>query len=169
MTTAEARSGWTGTDWAGLYEAYAPDLARYLRRLVRNAEQATDLAHETFVRAMRADRQPERESEFRPWLYRIASNLAIDQLRRPRVFGLNAVFRSAEPPAVEEMDQVRTALRSIPSDQAVALVLAFHEGFSRREIAQILRVSEETVKSRIARGRLNFAAAYRRLERGLAR
>jgi len=44
-----------------------------------------------------------------------------------------------------------------------------HEGRSRSEIAAHLGISEEGVKSRLARGRLNFAAAYRRLERGLAR
>jgi DNA-directed RNA polymerase specialized sigma24 family protein len=44
-----------------------------------------------------------------------------------------------------------------------------HDGFSRAEAARILGITEEAVKSRLARGRLNFAAAYKRLERGLAR
>jgi RNA polymerase sigma-70 factor (ECF subfamily) len=167
--TAEAGVESTEALWAARYERHGPDLARYLRRFVRDADQASDLMQETFVRAMRAKRLPERESEYRPWLYRIASNLAIDHLRRPRPLDIARVFRHAAPPPIEEMDQVRAALRAIPPEQAVALVLALHEGFSRREIAQTQAVSEEAVKSRIARGRLNFAAAYRRLEGGGAR
>jgi RNA polymerase sigma factor (sigma-70 family) len=104
----------------------------------------------------------------RPWLFRIASNLAISHLRRPRwpnLFGLKPqVTRDV---SFEEGAQLRQAMRSIPADQAVTLALAFHEGFSRREIAKMLGVSEEAVKSRIARGRLNSTAAYKRLERGL--
>ena len=61
------------------------------------------------------------------------------------------------------------ALNSIPPDQAIALTLHLHSGFSRLEIAILLRTNEETIKSRLSRGRRNFAAAYRRLERGLAR
>jgi len=60
-------------------------------------------------------------------------------------------------------------MRSIPADQAATLLLFYESGFARGEIADLLNVSEETVKSRLARGRKNFMAAYRRLERGLAR
>jgi RNA polymerase sigma factor (sigma-70 family) len=122
---------------------------------------------ETFVRALRAKRTPTL-TEMRPWLFRIASNLAMTHLRRPRwpdVLSLRRHVMADVP--FEEGEQVRQALRSIPPDQAVTLALAFHEGFSRREIAEMLGVTEEAVKSRVARGRLNFTAAYARLERGL--
>ena len=64
---------------------------------------------------------------------------------------------------------MRSALDAIPFDQATTLLLHYHAGFRRGEIARMHGVSEETVKSRLARGRRNFMAAYRRLERGLAR
>jgi RNA polymerase sigma factor (sigma-70 family) len=153
--------------WEALYDAHASDIARYLRRLVGNADTAADLMQETFARAMRAGRTPAL-AEMRPWLFRIASNVAMSELRKPRwgdLLGLHRQVRSET--SFEEAEQVRHAMRSIPADQAVTLALAFHEGFSRREIAEMLGISEETVKSRIARGRLNFAAAYKRLERGL--
>jgi RNA polymerase sigma-70 factor (ECF subfamily) len=166
-TTIDARLGAAEAPWEAIYDAHARDIARYLRRLVGDADVAADLMQETFVKAMHARRRAPVD-EMRPWLFRIASNLAVSHLRKPRwaeLLGLRREIRSHV--SFEEGEQVRQAMRSIPADQAVTLALAFHEGFSRREIAQMLGVSEETVKSRIARGRLNFTAAYKRLERGL--
>src|SRR5438105_4816065 len=152
-----------------LYAAHAGDLARYLRRLVRDPETAADLVQETFVRAMSARRVPEAEEKIRPWLFRIASNLAVSHLRRARLRALLRLDPAPPAPAtLDEAEHVRLALRSIPPEQAVTLVLALHQGLNRREVAALLGVSEEAIKSRLARGRLNFAAAYRRLDRGLA-
>jgi RNA polymerase sigma-70 factor (ECF subfamily) len=165
--TIDAHASAAEAPWEALYDAHANDIACYLRRLVGDPDTAADLMQETFARALHAGRRPA-VGEMRPWLFRIASNLAISHLRRPRwpnLFGLKPqVTRDV---SFEEGAQVRQAMRSIPADQAVTLALAFHEGFSRREIAEMLGVSEEAVKSRIARGRLNFTAAYKRLERGL--
>ena len=159
----------TTLDWRSLYEANAGDLLRFLRRFVKETDTAEDLLHDTFARAMRARRLPPDALEARPWLYRIASNLALTHLRRSRRFAAVRDLVAHETPALGESEQVRQALRSIPPDQALTLTLVLHDGFSRREAAEILGVSEETIKSRVARGRLNFVAAYRRLERGLAR
>ena len=160
MATAEVR-------WESVYEMHADDIVRYLRRIVREEETATDLMQDTFVRAMRAQRRPAMDAELRPWLFRIASNLAISHLRRRRFNPLSAPLAIAETSRVEPDEHLRLALGAIAPEQAVTLTLAFHDGFSRREIAGILGISEEAVKSRIARGRLNFTAAYRRLGRGL--
>lgn len=155
-------------DWRSLYDANAPDLLRFLRRFTKEAGAAEDLLHDTFARAMGARRLP-RPEEARPWLYRIAANVAISDLRRPRVRSSLLFFGVQPSSEVSEVDQVRRALHSIPPDEAVTLTLVLHDGFSRREAAEILGVSEEAVKSRVTRGRLNFIAAYRRLERGLRR
>jgi RNA polymerase sigma-70 factor, ECF subfamily len=156
-------------DWRLLYEANAPDLLRFLRRFVKETHTAEDLLHDTFARAMRARTTPTDEREARPWLYRIAANVALTHLRRARRFSPLRDLVAHEVPAVGESEQVRQALRSVPPEQALTLTLVLHDGFTRREAAEILGVSDETIKSRIARGRLNFVAAYRRLERGLAR
>ena len=159
----------TTLDWRSLYEANAPDLLRFLRRFVRETHTAEDLLHDTFAKAMHARRVPPSTAEARPWLYRIAANTAISHLRRGERRVAETIFGSVEPPAIAEAEQVRQALRSIPPDQAITLTLVLHDGFSRGEAARILGITEEAVKSRLARGRLNFAAAYKRLERGLAR
>lgn len=117
--------------------------------------------------AMSAKRIP-MSSELRPWLYRIASNSAISSLRRDKHrLLMRGVSSVASAPDIAELDHVRIALRAIPPHQAVAIILTLHEGFSRREAAEILSVNGETLKTRLARGRLNFAAAYSRIERGL--
>jgi RNA polymerase sigma-70 factor, ECF subfamily len=159
-------------DWAALYASEGPALLRYARRLSASDDEARDVLQETFVRAMRTSNTPSDPGRYRPWLYRIVTNEVIDRQRRQRRFlflPLDAVRSPAPSMDTSEAELIRQALRSIPPDQAAALVLRLQEGRSRSEIAAHLGISEEGVKSRLARGRLNFAAAYRRLERGLAR
>lgn len=157
----------TGTNWTVVYADLAPSLVRFLRRFVSSNELAQDLLHDTFLRAMRAQHVPARR-EMTPWLYRIATNVALSSLRRARLrlFLPIRAAASVETPGArrDELEAVRTALQQIPRDQAVALVLTLHEGFSRREASEILEIPEETLKSRIARGRVNFANAYAQLE-----
>ncbi len=158
-------------NWQATYEAHAGDLFAFLRRTTGDRSTAEDLLQETFARAIRASNRA-LMSEVRPWLFKIAANLAMSHLRRQRLFTFVSLAptHAARDDAFDvEADQVRRALRSIPADQAICLTLALHDGFSRQEIAHMLGASEETIKSRMARGRRNFAAAYRRLERGLAR
>jgi len=155
-------------DWAVVYEVHGPDVFAFLRRSLGSEALAEDVLHDTFVRALRARTRPALDS-VRPWLFTIAANLAISQHRRSRLLAF-LPFTDDAPSRAEPYDAgselVRRALRTIPRDQAVTLTLALHEGYTRREIAQMLSMSEEGVKSRLARGRRNFAAAYRSLDRG---
>lgn len=159
-------------DWAGIYERHASELASYLTRYLGDREVATELMQETFVRGLRADHTIREPRAIRSWLFQTATNLALNERRRRALLrfipftGLERSPREAFDPAAA---QVNAALRSIGSEQAAALLLRYHSGFSTGEIAAMLGLSEETVKSRITRGRHNFIAAHRRLERGLAR
>lgn len=159
-------------DWAGVYERHAGEITSYLSRYVGDRELASELMQETFVRGIRSEPSIREPAAIRGWLFQTATNLALNERRRRALFrflpfsGLERSPREAFDPAAA---QVNAALRSISSDQAAALLLRYHSGFSTGEIAAMLDLSEETVKSRITRGRQNFMAAYRRLERGLAR
>jgi RNA polymerase sigma-70 factor (ECF subfamily) len=148
-----------------VYQVHAPALLRYLRRLTPTVDAAEDLTQETFARAMRSGRHPAQSDEVRPWLYRIATNLAIDRLRRAQRLRFVGFFgrESADEADADRSDLVRRALRAIPPDQATALVLRLHEGFTPPELARMLGVSEAGVKSRLYRGRRSFIAAYRRM------
>jgi len=158
-------------DWGGLYERYAGEIARYLYKATGDKQVAMDLLHDTFVNAMSRQNQLRDRARVRPWLYRIATNLAIsDMRRRRRRSWLTVVPARQDDPAARaaEGDLVRRVLGSLAPHQAVMLVLR-ERGFTRDEIAEMSGVSPETVKSRLARGEANFVAAYRRLERGLVR
>jgi RNA polymerase sigma-70 factor (ECF subfamily) len=153
-------------DWDATYRSEAPSLLRYAQRLV-GPDQATDIIQDCFIRAMRAGRRPEGSEQIRPWLYRIVTNLAVDVLRRRRRWRfapLGSVTATSNARS-GEVELVRAALQEIPSEQAVTLVLRLHERMSRAEIASVLGISESAVKARLVRGRLNFVAAYRRLQR----
>lgn len=154
-------------DWRRLYEAHAGELLRYLRKLVADGERASELMQDTFIRAMDREASLRDAGDVRPWLYRIATNLAIEHLRRRKRIAFLPFARDhayegelLDPTA----DLVRRALAVIAPDQAATLVLCLQEGFSRREVATLMKVSEETVKSRLARGRAAFAVAYRRVD-----
>ena len=159
-------------DWEAAYAEYAGELAGYLAKLVGDREVGSELMQETFVRGIRAAGTIRDPAALRAWLFRTGTNLAYGHRRRQAIvaflpFTGREVSRQGSFDA--EADQVENVLRSIPRDQAAVLLLSYDNGFARREVASLLGVSEETVKSRLARGRKNFIAAYRRVERGLAR
>jgi len=159
-------------DWGRVYDTHAYELAVYLARLVGDVEAGRDLLHDTFVRALRSSDTIREPGAVRAWLYRTATNLGISHRRRQRLLAC-LPFAGTEPASGTAFDAdaylVRAALRAIPADQVATLLLVYESGFRRAEVADLLQVSEETVKSRLARGRANFIAAHRRLERGLAR
>lgn len=157
-------------DWESLYVLHAEGLLRYLQKMTADREVAADLLQETFVHAIRREAQLRDHDAVRGWLFGIGTNLA-RQHRRRKVLVSFLPFTGREPAPEQrfdlDADMVHRALASIPFDQAAALVLHYRSGFTRAEIAQLSSVTEEAVKSRLARGRANFVAAYRRLERGL--
>jgi RNA polymerase sigma-70 factor (ECF subfamily) len=163
--------GGESLDWRAIYERYAGEIARYLMKLTAEPDGAKDLMQETFMRAIERQDQLRDRAAVRPWLYRIATNLAVSSMRRRQLRARLSFVRAEHPdPAlsVPEVDQVRAALRSIAPKQAACLILR-ERGFSRREIATICGLTEDGAKSRLARGETSFISAYRRLERGSSR
>ena len=161
-----------GLNWDELYGRYSEELARFMVKLLGDRERAADLVQDTFVRAMRSESDLRERGSVRAWLYEIAANLARNELRRRSLIAFlpfGGQERGTDDAFDADAAQIHHALRSIPTNQAIALVLHYQSGFSRAEVASLTGVSEEGVKSRLARGRANFIAAYQRLERGLAR
>jgi RNA polymerase sigma-70 factor (ECF subfamily) len=156
--------------WEDVYQAHGRELLIYLTRLTHDRDSAEDLLQDTFVNAMRSAADLRDQGALRAWLYRIATNSAFRHLRRRKL--LQWVPLTAADAPIESTFEAATvpvhqALRQISREQAAALLLHYQQGFSRHEIASITGLSEDGVKSRLARGRGNFIAAYRRLERGL--
>lgn len=151
-------------------------LYRTALRMTKDPDEAADLVQETYIRALRFRHQFTPGTNLKAWLFRILTNTFINLYRRKRarpqftdVEGLDEYVlynRMAElqsptsgtDPEREVLDsvmdgEVKQALDDLPEHFRTAVVLADIEGFSYREIAEILHIPIGTVMSRLHRGR----------------
>ena len=149
-------------------------LTNYLYRMLGDFEEAVDLAQESFVRVFLAIDRYKADHAFSTYIYRIATNLAITELRkrkRRRLMSLTGLFGDDErgtrdfEPVDERPDPsertvsderakvIERAIASLPEKYRAPVVLRDVEELSYEEIAQILEVGLGTTKSRISRGR----------------
>jgi len=145
-------------------------LVHFLYRMVQDAEVAEELAQEVFLRAFRARARYQPAAKFSTWLYRIATNLALNWLRRSRNNGRYCSLGAPEcqqPPAgepsVEQLlikralvEQVRRAVASLPERQRAVIILYKYHGLDHDQIACILGCSVQAVKSLAFRGYANL-------------
>jgi RNA polymerase sigma-70 factor (ECF subfamily) len=165
-TDAEAITSAIGGDGAAfgtLVDRYQEVAFRAAYLIVRDAQAAEDVAQEAFVRAYRRLRTFRREDPFRPWLLRIVTNLALNEVRsRGRRAGLVqrlGFFASpaVDPPAsvqleaADEAASLARALADLPDDDRVILHLRFFLDLPEREIAVAIGRPAGTVKSRLHR------------------
>ena len=153
-----------------MYSAYKSRIYTFLLRLLSDPHGADDLTQDVFTKAYQAIGSLTTEHRVLPWLYRIATNTAIDHVRRKRRFTWLRVGRLAgtgdeplmadEHGAVPERDQVRRILATLPAEQSTALLLHSLEGYSYKEIADIQGCSVTAVRSRLARARQAFRDRY---------
>ena len=162
--------------FAELVRRYRNQITNYIYRLTNDYESAVDLAQETFLRVYRAADRYQSTYAFSTYIYRIATNLAISELRqrkRRRLVSLTGFFQSQDQSgevreldpadkrplqdaalvADERRDAVARAIASLPEKYRAPLVLRDIEERSYEEIGRILEMSEGTVKSRISRAR----------------
>ena len=154
-----------------LFERWGARLLRYVQRLVSDTATAEDLVQEAFLRVYRARESYAAESRFSTWLYRIATNLALNELRRPRRRRPHASTDDVEAPVElvsrepgpEALAHARLAvgdleheLERLPDRQRVALWLAAAEGHTYAEVADILDTTEKSVKSLVHRARASL-------------
>ncbi|MFY9631464.1 MAG: RNA polymerase sigma factor [Candidatus Cybelea sp.] len=132
-------------------------LARYLRRMVGDAETALDLSQDVFLSAYRmlcAD--PSRELRV-GWLYRAATNAAISFMRRRKILHVLSLDRDLDGSSwrIDERGaasiDLQAALGRLPSEQAAALLMTSYAGYSSAEAAQILGTTADAVRQRVCR------------------
>jgi len=151
-----------------------PQLRAYLRRMVRNAADAEDLLQETLLRIARGLPDFEGRASAKNWAYRIATNVAIDFLRRSnKATVVDFDASSAEETASESEDEdrlildemnqcVREVIDGLPPRYRAALVLHHLQGKTAAETAQILDLSLANAKMRIHRAKERLREALDR-------
>ena len=141
---------------------YRNPITNYLYRFLNDYEEAVDLAQETFVRVYFAIDRYHTEYAFSTYIYRIATNLAISELRKRKrrtILSLTGLFQieKALPDANvidDERDRViARAIATLPPKYRVPVILRDIEGRTYEEIATILELGLGTTKSRISRAR----------------
>lgn len=140
-----------------LVREYQTKLARYVRRMIGDAEAALDVTQDVFLAAFRMlSADPNRELTA-GWLYRASTNAAISFMRRRKVLRLLPLDRDLDRTdwRIDERGaasvDLQTALRRLPADQAAALLLTTYVGYSSREAAALLGTSPEAVRQRVCR------------------
>jgi len=158
-------------------EKYAPSIYRLALRLMENESDAEDIVQETFMNAFKAIDKFEERSSIGTWLYRIAYNGAMMRLRRPFHAYLSVEQTLDEddlslpiprqlfdwcclPENDFETDEVRDeledAIKALSPNLKVVFIMRQLEGLSTRETARSLDVSEDVVKTRLRRARLQL-------------
>ncbi len=167
-------------DFEKIHEEYRPKIQRYLARMVGDFE-AEDLTQEVFTRIYRSLSSFRGESKLSTWIYRIATNVALDKLRDP-AFKLGALREepedndSSEGEAADQgiwageetapleqqvfrkqrLDCYCDALKDLPPNYRTIVALSELEELAAGEIADILGLSLDVVKIRLHRGRLKL-------------
>lgn len=161
--------------FALLLHRYRTPLVNFLYRMVRNREQAEDLAQEVFIRVYRARADYVPSAKFTTWLFRIATNLALNSVRDTRhqrmEVSLDApVITDSEDgderpidvaeknPNIEEhlvqeaqRDMIRHSIDKLPEKQRAAVLLHKYQDLDYGEISKILECSESALKSLLFR------------------
>jgi RNA polymerase sigma-70 factor, ECF subfamily len=148
-----------------LVEQYQYRLVRYLVSLLGRRDGVDDLVQETWLRILERGGSYDGHSRFEPWLFRVARNLALDTLRKRRMFsldreedGVRSSPASGEPSPytlaarTQEAERLALSLQTLESVYREALVLRFQEELSLQEISAIVGAPVSTVASRIYRG-----------------
>ena len=148
--------------------AFAIIVVRYKRQIysitysmTRNHADADDLSQDTFVKAYENLRRFNLGTNFRSWLCRIAVNLCIDHLRHKRRFPEDPLDDQLELPSgqnvnphnnvesSELMENIVAAVDSLPTDQRTVVILREMQGLGLKEIAEVMKCSESTIRWRL--------------------
>jgi RNA polymerase sigma-70 factor (ECF subfamily) len=155
VALSERETGWDRFE--ALYRTTRDDLYAYVSTLLRDRMSAEDVTALAFERAYRRRRLfDSRRGNERAWLFGIARNAALDELRkRKRQATLTAEPAAAEEIAVEDdaerRSTVRAALDGLPPRERELIALKYHAGLTNQEIAKVLGVSDSNVGTMLHR------------------
>ena len=159
-----------------LMRKYYPRILNFIYRFTGNKANAEDLTQEVFMRVYNSAARYKARSKFQTWLYTIAKNVGLNELRRSKnpTLSLDEMFDSGEKEIkreikdphgsspdeeiiqMEKIAKIRATINDLPEKQRIAVILKRYEGFSYAEIAATLNVSDKAVKSLLSRAKENL-------------
>ncbi len=148
-----------------LFERYHEEIYAYLCGMVREQAWAEDLAQEAFLRVLQARGRLAEVRNHRAWLYRVATHVALNALKRRRRFAW-LPWRASDgclPDVAEQVGQesaLEVALASLPPGYRAPLLLYAQYGLTTAEVAQALGLSEAAARKRIYRATMMFRQAW---------
>jgi RNA polymerase sigma-70 factor (ECF subfamily) len=152
-----------------MYQRYYPRIYQRVYRLIGHHQQAEDVTHEAFLKALRALPTLTRRDNLSGWLYTIATNTAYDVLRRRRCLSWHSLETSLLPlpdstsdpyACYPTQEAVRHTLSRLPTGYQRALVLRVIEGYSIQEIAALFGLTPGSAKNYLSRARRAFREGY---------
>lgn len=152
---------------AAIYDTYATKIYAYIYRHVGDAHRAEDLTSKTFLKMLEAlERDKFARDALQSWLYRIAHNTIVDDVRRRQRRPTSALHDGlAQPPDIHpdnivsarlENERLRQAIEHLTDDQRDVIILRFGEGMTAPQAAKILGKTEEAVRALQRRGLANL-------------
>ena len=158
---ARARAG-EEEAFAEIISAYEHELSVFLHRRVNDPQVAEDLLQDTFLAAWKAIRRTQPDLLVRPWLYKIALNMARQWERRQGI--ARRIFQFWRRPGGEddwlERNEVQSVLRQMQPRDAEVLLLKVIAGFNYSEIGVMVGIKPEAVRQRLHRARERFRVLY---------
>jgi RNA polymerase sigma-70 factor, ECF subfamily len=154
------------SDLASLYGAHAASVALVCRRLLGDPSAAEDATHEVFLRVQRHLSRLPAADEMRPWIYRIATNYCLNELRN-RARREQSDWEDADPKddgfheTFIAKDYAQSLLNGLPQRVRPIAWLAFVDGLCQDDIARELGLSRRTVTSRMRELRVRMNALTR--------
>jgi RNA polymerase sigma factor (sigma-70 family) len=161
--------------YGALVRRHQDRIYRHLLNLTGSREEALELAQEVFIKAWEALPAWRPDAQFHTWIYRIASNAALDVLRRRKLVQFTPLEDDYDAPAdqpgpeaqllgKQRLRSLDAALARLPPEQREIVLLREVEGLSYAELSASLGIDEGTVKSRLARARVALVGLYGRTE-----
>jgi len=160
------------TAFTYLVQKYRRPMINFMYRMSHNSAAAEDLAQEVFLRVYRSREGYEPSAKFTTWLYRIATNLAVNHARDTRHERPEAMVSLDEPDEEsgttmdvadssltaeqaivrrERMEAIRQKVQALPERQRLAVIMHKYQQFDYKQIAEVLKLSESATKSLLFR------------------
>ena len=160
-----------------LYNQYCDGMYSVAKRFVNHTAEAEDVVQESFIKAFAKLYQYKGEVTFGAWLKRIVINKSIDylKLKKQRLVELDEVHLKVVDTSDNDkwlvddtttLDEVKTAINSLPDKYKYVLMLYLIEGYDHQEISEILSISEVASRTQLSRGKLKLQGLLKHKQYG---